>query len=445
MAKVLTAAAIRKFKPAKKRRVIRDGGSRSLYLCIMPSGHKSWLMRFRGPTGKAAKMVLGPVDLSGAEVQGEPTVSMPLTLSAARQVAAQVHRDRARGADVVAEHKIRRERRRAEVADRGTSSFAALARQYVEEHAKPKVRGWRELARNLGLDPDADLEPISGGVAQRWADRDARSIDGHDVHAAVDEARRIGTPGIEPRRDGASEARARSFHAALSACFGWMLRHRRIDANPCAGVWRPRPPAARDRVLTNAEIVKFWKATGAVNGAFGAVLKLLLLTGCRLNEIAELRWDELSADGCTINIPGVRTKNHRAHVVPLAPMAREIVARAPRIDSCIYAFTTNAKTPVSGWSKTKARLDAEMGVSDWRIHDLRRTGVTGMAELGIRPDVIEAAVNHISGARAGVAGTYNRSELLAERRAALERWASHVAGLVAERPANVAPIWPRRG
>src|SRR5260370_2116144 len=210
-------------------------------------------MRFRGPTGKAAKMVLGPVDLSGAEVQGEPTVGMPLTLAAARQVGAQVHRERARGADPVAEHKVRRERSRAQVANRGASSFAALARQYVEEHAMPKVRGWRELARDLGLDPDSeDLSLIPGGLAQRWADRDARSIDGHDVHAAVDEARRIGTPGIAPRRDGASESRAPALHAPLSACFGWLLRHRKIDANPCAGVWRPRAPAARDRGLTRA-------------------------------------------------------------------------------------------------------------------------------------------------------------------------------------------------
>jgi hypothetical protein len=122
-------------------------------------------MRFRGPTGKAAKMVLGPVDFGSGEVEGEPTVGMPLTLHGARQVAAQVHRDRARGIDVIADHKVRRHRHRAEAADRGSNSFGALARQYVEEHARPKVRGWRELSRNLGLDPDADLEPIAGGLA----------------------------------------------------------------------------------------------------------------------------------------------------------------------------------------------------------------------------------------------------------------------------------------
>ena len=443
MAKVLTAAAIKKFTPARKRRVIRDGGARSLYLIIQPSGHKSWLMRFRGPTGKAAKMVIGSVDLSGSEVQGEPTIGMPLTLSAARQVAAQVHRERARGSDVIGEHKVRRHRQRAEIADRGSNSFAALAREYINEHARPKVRDWRRLARNLGLDV-GDLSLVPSGLASRWADRDVRSLDGHDVHGIVDEARRIGTPGIESRGHGASEARSRSLHAALSSCFGWMLRHRRIDINPCAGVWRPPPPDARDRVLTSGEVIKFWKATDEVNGAFAAALKLLLLTGQRRNEIGGLRWDELSEDASEIRLSGTRTKNHRPHVIPLSPMAKEIVAGIPRIDGCEFVFTTNAKTPVRGWSKVKADLDAEMGIAHWRIHDIRRTCVTGMAELGIAPHLIELIVNHVSGARAGVAGTYNRSELMGERCAALGRWAQHVHGLVTERAANVAPIRPRR-
>jgi integrase len=441
MAKVLTDAAVRRLKAGRKRRIIRDGGARSLYLIVHPSGAKSWGMRFRRPGGRAAKMVLGPVDLSGSEVTGEPTVGMPLTLSAARQVAAQVHRERARGQDVVADHKVRRHRQRAAIAERSANSFGALSRQFVEEHARVKTRHWRETARLLGLDPDADLEPVAGGLATRWADRDARSIDGHDVHGAVDEAHRIGVPGIEARRDGLSEARARALHAALSVCFGWMLRHRRIDVNPCVGVWRPRPPAARDRVLSNDEIKAFWKAADVVGGPFGAALKLLLLTGSRLNEIAGLRWEEVSGDGSHVSLPGSRTKNRKEHVVPLSPLARDIITSQSRVEGCSYVFSTNDRSPISGWSKAKAKLDEKMEVSTpWRLHDLRRTAVTGMAELGIAPHVVEAVVNHISGARAGVAGTYNRSELLAERRAALKRWAAHVAGLVAERPANVTPI-----
>jgi integrase len=444
MTKILTAAAILRFKPTDQRRLIRDGGSRSLYLCIMPSGHRSWLMRFRGPNGKAAKMVLGPVDVSGAEVSSAPIVGMPLTLSAARQVAAEIHRQRAQGGDPVADHKAHKHRRRLESAQRAANSFTAAVKAYVEEHARPKVRGWRELARLLGLDPDS-LDPVEGGLAARWADRDLKSIDGHDIWAVVDEARRVGTPGIEPRHDSPSESRARALHGALSACFGWLLRHRRITINPCIGIFRPPAPKARDRVLTNVEVAKFWKATDAVNGAFGAALKLLVLTGQRLNEVACLRWDELSEDGSEIRLPSGRVKNHRPHTIPLSPMAREIIANQPHIDGCSFVFTTNGRTPISGWSKMKTKLDDEMGVAPWRIHDIRRTFVTGLGELGIAPHLIELIVNHVSGARAGVAGTYNRSEMMAERRAALERWAAHVAGLVSGRPANVAPIRPRRG
>src|SRR5262245_20460068 len=143
MAKVLTELTVRKLKPGSERRIIRDGASRSLYLVIQPSGSRSWQMRFRRPGGKAGKIVLGPVDLSGAEVTGEPVIGMPLTLAAARQVAAQVHRERARGADVVADHKARKHRRRVEIADRGVNAFPAAARQFIREHAKVKTRNWR--------------------------------------------------------------------------------------------------------------------------------------------------------------------------------------------------------------------------------------------------------------------------------------------------------------
>jgi integrase len=106
-----------------------------------------------------------------------------------------------------------------------------------------------------------------------------------------------------------------------------------------------------------------------------------------------------------------------------------------------YVFTNSGKSPVGGWSMIKNRLDAAMGnPPPWRLHDLRRTFVTGLADLGIRPDVIELAVNHRSGLRGGIAGVYNKSELLPERRAALERWAAHVEVLVAGKPTKVVSM-----
>jgi len=163
-----------------------------------------------------------------------------------------------------------------------------------------------------------------------------------------------------------------------------------------------------------------------------------------------MRVSEIGEDGATCSLPGERTKNKRPHVVPVPPLARDIIASVPRIESAIgYLFTTTGKSPVSGWSRVKRLLDAAMTeigaapVLSWRLHDLRRTMVTSMVDLGVAPHVVEAAVNHVSGARAGVAGVYKRSQLLPERKAALERWGSRVQTIVSGRPANVVSLSQR--
>ena len=193
-------------------------------------------------------------------------------------------------------------------------------------------------------------------------------------------------------------------------------------------------------MLTKEEIRKFWEACEKLGTPFGPLFKLLLLTGCRLREVAGMKRGELRDDDTWL-IPGSRTKNRRPHLVPLPPLARDLLKGIVRIEDCPFVFSTNGKSPVAGWSKLKARLDALIQPSTpWRLHDLRRTAVTGMAELGIRPDVIELVVNHVSGTRGGIAGVYNRSELLSERRAALERWAAHVDGIVDGQQAKIVPI-----
>jgi integrase len=448
MTKPLTAAAVQKYAPHPgTRRIIRDAGARSLFLVITPTGHKSWLMRFRTTGGRISKLVLGPVDLSGRELTGDPAVGQPLTLAAARQLAAEVLRQRALGHDPVADHKARKLRQRTAVQEAASNTFGGAAEDFITKYSRQRVRRWKEQARLLGLRPTADgLDVIPGGLAQRWADKPLAAIDGHDIHAIIAETRERGAPGLERRSDGPTETRARAMLSCLSRLFTWLVQHRRVETNPCAVVHRPEASKARDRVLSNAEIVKFWRATDAkdIGPTFGAVLRLLLLTACRLNEIAALRWDELSADGTQINLPGSRTKNHRPLTLPLAKPAQSIIAAIPRIADCPYVFTTNGKAPVSIGSKVKNRLDEAMGVWGWRVHDLRRTAVTGMAELGIRPDVIELCVNHVSGTRGGIAGVYNRSELLPERRLALERWAVQVQG-ISGKPAKVVQLHQRGG
>ena len=179
-----------KVQADRQRRVIRDAQASSLYLVVQPSAAKSWLMCFRRPEGRSARSCWVLFDASGRELEGEPQIGMPLSLVAARQLAAEVHRQRALGKDVVADHKQRRQRGRSATA----GTFGALVRRYVAEHARIKTRRWRDAARLLGLNypTNGDGEPTeSGGLAQRWGSRDADAITGHDVGRS---SRRLGPP-----------------------------------------------------------------------------------------------------------------------------------------------------------------------------------------------------------------------------------------------------------
>jgi integrase len=425
VATVLTDGAIRKFRPGATRRVIRDAGAQSLYLVIAPDGAKSFMMRFRDLSGRPAKMVIGHYDLSGHEPDGEPQIGDPLTLAGARRLAAEVHRRRLRGHDVVAEHKSRKQQRRVEQAN----TFAACVQAYVTEHAKQLRRS--DIVRRLGLHPKS-LEPTVDGLVARWGDRAVQDITSQDVWTVIDEARRTAIPGIVPRTRGISEPRAGHMRSALGSLFGWLVSNRRIEHNPVDGLHRPVPSKARERVLSAAEISLFWSACGEIAEPFSTVFRLLLLLGQRRSEVAGMRREELQGD--LWRIPGSRTKNGKPHVVPLSSAAMKLIDAAGTQE---IIFTTTGRTPPSAFSRAKRRLDDAMlaanggrPIDDWTLHDLRRTAVTHMAEMGIRVDVIERVVNHSSGARSGVAGTYNRSELLDERRQALARWAQHVERIV---------------
>jgi integrase len=430
MPKLLTAAAVDKLRPDAKRKEIRDGGAPGLRLVIQPSGHKSWVMRFRGAGGRHTKLTLGTVDLTRSE-DAEPVLGGPLTLSAARVLANQVSRQRAQGVDVA-------EAKR-QLGRRGTAAndFGALVRDFVEDHARPNLRGWRTTAKTLGLTyPDDGSEPtvIPRSLASRWSAKAAAEIDPSMIYAAVDEARKVGVAGTKTRNEGVSDSRGRATAKALSRLFAWAVEHRRVTVNPTVGMYRPKAPPARDRVLTVAEIREFWRACGELGWPFGPCFQLMLITGQRRSEVAGMRWDELSEDLSVWTLSAARTKNKRLHVVHLPPMARRIIAAAPRIVDSPFVFGTTTRTAISGFSKTKAKLDGLMpSVAAWRTHDLRRTCVTMMAEIGVLPHVIEAVVNHVSGFRSGVAGTYNRASYATERRRALEAWARHLARVVRRR------------
>ena len=436
MTTTLTATAVRNARPAKARRELPDGACPGLHLTVEPSGSKRWALRYRRPDGRSARLVLGSVHADAKESSDEPVIGGHLTLAGARRLVAALRHEIAQGRDPGVAHLASKQRQRTEASARAANSFDAAVRDYVEQYAKKRSRRWQDQARVLGLRPDGF---IRDGLVERWSDKPVADISAHDIYATIDECRRLGVPGLERRKDGPNESRAMLMLSTLSRMFGWLVRHRRVENNPCDGVHRPETPQSRDRVLGNVEIVKFWLAADAERAEFAVPLKLLLLTGCRLNEVTGMRRSELSEDGTAWHIPSTRTKNKRTHTVPLPPLARDLIAGVDTRDSNMV-FTTDSKSPVRIGSKIKRRLDTAMNIPAWRLHDLRRSFVTGLAELGIRPDVIELAVNHVSGVRGGIAGVYNRSELLAERRAALERWAVHVERLVSGQAAKVVPI-----
>lgn len=446
----LTTAAIARYRPTAKRREIRDSAVRGLYLVIHPTGAKSFVMRFCRPDGTPAKLTLGPLDLTGSEIPDEPVIGQPLTLSAAHHLATKVHRQRALGRDVIADYQALKQSHWLQTKQSAASTYPVLVRQFIAEHAQPKTRRWRDAARLLGLSYPADGgEPtvIKDGLCDRWAAKPVAAIVGDDIHAAVDETRRRGAPGLERRKTaGLADGQGRQMLATLSTLFGWCLKERRIKLNPCSGITAPQAPARRDRWLDNAEIVAFWNAADKAGEPVSQLLKLLLLTGARFTEARCLGRSELSDEGTVWNIPSTRTKNKKPHILPLSPQAQALIKSVKRISGSDFVFTLNGKAPISFGSRRKHALDAVMQPAQpWVIHDLRRTAATGMAEIGVSPHIVEAVLNHISGAKSGVAGVYNRAAYGAEKKAALERWAAHVEGIISGKPsANVLPLTAKR-
>lgn len=220
--------------------------------------------------------------------------------------------------------------------------------------------------------------------------------------------------------------------ASLSALLTWAVREGKVDINVAASTNKERE-GSRERVLTDAELGRIWAALPASD--FGSIVKLLMLTGQRRDEIAGLRWSEIDLATKQINLPASRTKNARPHVVPLSAPALSIIKAIPQTSGCdfVFGYGDNA---FSGFAKSKARLDQQLpDIQAWVLHDLRRTFATRAADLGVLPHVIEMAINHVSGHKSGVAGVYNKSTHGPEVREALDKWGQHVVKIVSKRGA----------
>jgi integrase len=229
--------------------------------------------------------------------------------------------------------------------------------------------------------------------------------------------------------------------ASLAAFFAWTLREGLAEENSASFVSR-RPERSRERVLSNEELSAIWRAT-AGNSDYDAVVRLLLFTACRGTEIGSLRWSEIVDSN--IVLAAARTKNSREHIIPLAPAALSIIINRPRRPDRDYIFGRRHATPFTGWSVSKTALnqrirDGGANIATWTHHDLRRTAATRMAEIGVQPHIVEAVLNHVSGHKHGVAGTYNRATYEREKATALAVWGAHLLTVVDGAERKIVPL-----
>ena len=263
--------------------------------------------------------------------------------------------------------------------------------------------------------------------------RSLPSIKGSEIVAIIDDI------------PGQSAALRRNVFAVARRLMRWAKGRGMIEKNPLEGFEVPTAARSRDRVLKDAEIKLIWEASEDIGLAFTVLVRLLLLTGQRREEVAALEWNELDRARAEWILPAARAKNGREHLIPLSA---QIIAELDRIaggrkwPAKGFVLTTDGgQSRVSGYSKCKAKLDEQVAklldedaapFAPWRFHDLRRTVATGLQSLRIPGDWIEAVQNRSKG---GVAGVYQRYTFADEKREALDTWGAHIASVTRKKRA----------
>jgi integrase len=255
-------------------------------------------------------------------------------------------------------------------------------------------------------------------VVRAWRGRTAAEITRADIKALLREI-----ASTKPTQ-------ANRVHAVVRKLFRWAADEEIISSSPCQGIARVAEEEDRERVLSDQELRRVWLAADQMGFVFGDVIKMLLLTAQRRNEVSQMEWSELDLDRAIWTLPAARCKNGHSHEVQLSPQAVNILRSIPRIGDSKYVFTLNGHSPITMSSQLKDKIDALANVPDWRLHDLRRTAASGMARLRIPPHVLDRILNHVQGSVSGIAKIYNRHDYGNERREALAAWANQLYSLV---------------
>ena len=383
--------------PKGKREERFDAGAPGLCLRVTDKGIKSWSVYYR-LNGKHQRMTLG----------AWPAIGVAEARERAREI-----KDQAKlGVDPKAVKQT--EEQTAQEEARGT--FGAVAENYIKRECPRLKRGW-EIERIIRR----ELMPA-------WRDRLFADLRKRDAVHITDELVDAGKP-----------AAAHRLFEIIRRIGRWAARRDEIDFNPFADMDPPAPKVMRDRFLAPDEIKAVWETWDKMGYPFGPLGQLLLATAQRLNEVARMQWTEIDQDKAVWTIPAERTKSGRDMEVPLSSLALDILKALPRFTEGGHVFTTTSgRRPVSGFSKMKSRTDDLSDVTGWRLHDLRRTARTGLAELGVPEIIAEKVLNHAE--RNVLAKIYNRHDYASEKKDALERWARRLHEILEPPPENVVRL-----
>ena len=363
-----------------------DVGCPGFGVKVTPKGRKVFIVLYRtgGAAGKLRKFTIGPYGR--------------VTLHQAKLAAQKVFAAKLEGRDPAAE---RREAKRRDSLDRVDDLLEAYIAQRLSQNRSAGEIS-RLLRREFGT----------------WSAKSIHEITKRNIVEVISAISERGAPV-------AANKALKSIKAFLRWCVGRAV----LDQSPAEGVLMPTKEISRDRVLKDDELARIMRAARTIGGPYGGIVELLALTGQRREEVARMTWQEVDLVQQVWTIPKSRTKNAKEHVVHLCDQSRAVILRMSDDKTFLFPSLLGAK-PFSTFSRAKKQLDELACVADWRLHDLRRTCVSGMARLGVAPHVADKVLNHRSGTISGVAAVYQRHEFLTERRAAMSLWGRHVATIV---------------